>query len=260
MVKDAFIRAAREGRFVVRAPTLALIASSALLLSGCSTVQVATTTQTPGGATPNKTLSGKVHGGQQPVAGASVYLFAAGTGGNGNGSISLLTTGAGKDTFNNYYVTTASDGTFSITGDYTCTSPSAQTYIYSIGGNSGGGPNPAIGMMAAVGTCSSLKSTTYVVVDEVSTVATAYALAGYATDPTHISSSSSTPALTGVANAFAAVPNLEALGTGLALATTPGLGLTREASDLAWDLVRRIAALLAGGTVIEPAQETASAE
>jgi hypothetical protein len=241
MVKDAFIRAAREGRFVVRAPTLALIASSALLLSGCSTVQVATTTQTPGGATPNKTLSGKVHGGQQPVAGASVYLFAAGTGGNGNGSISLLTTGAGKDTFNNYYVTTASDGTFSITGDYTCTSPSAQTYIYSIGGNSGGGPNPAIGMMAAVGTCSSLKSTTYVVVDEVSTVATAYALAGYATDPTHISSSSSTPALTGVANAFAAVPNLEALGTGLALATTPAGNGTAPQSE-----INTLADILAG--------------
>jgi IPT/TIG domain/NHL repeat len=230
-----------EGRFEMRVPTLALLASAVLLVSGCSTVPVATTTQTPGGAAPGMMLRGKVHGGQQPVAGASVYLFAAGTGGNGNGSSSLLTAGAGKDTFNNYYVTTASDGTFTISGDYTCTSPSAQTYIYSIGGNSGGGPNPAIGLMAAVGTCSSLKSTTYVVVDEVSTVATAYALAGYATDPTHISSSSTAPAVTGVANAFAAVTNLEALGTGLALATTPGGNGTVPQSE-----INTLADILAG--------------
>ena len=225
----------------MRVPTLALFASSALLLSGCSPVPVATTTQTPGGATAGITLRGKVHGGQQPVVGASVYLFAAATGGNGNGSISLLTTGAGKDTSNNYYVTTASDGTFTISGDYTCTSPGAQTYLYSIGGNSGGGPNPAIGLMAAVGTCSSLKSTTYVVMDEVSTVATAFALAGYATDPTHISSSNTAPAVTGVANAFAAVTNLESLVTGLALATTPAGNGTVPQSE-----INTLADILAG--------------
>jgi hypothetical protein len=231
----------REGRSAVRVHKLALFALPAVFLSGCSTVPVATTTQTPGGATPSVTLHGKVHGGQQPVAGASVYLFAAGTGGNGNGSVSLLTTGAGKDTFNNYYVTTASDGTFSIGGDYACSNPSAQTYIYSIGGNSGGGPNPAIGLMAAVGSCSSLNSSTFVYVDEVSTIATAYALAGYATDPTHISSSSSAPAVMGVANAFATVKNLESLGTGLALATTPAGNGTVPQSE-----INTLADILAG--------------
>jgi hypothetical protein len=37
----------------------------------------------------------------------------------------------------------------------------------------------------------------------------------------HVSSSSSTPGQTGIANAFSAIANLETLGTGVALATTP---------------------------------------
>jgi sugar lactone lactonase YvrE len=199
------------------------------LLAGCANAPV-TSNQTSTAQT--AALKGKVHGGQQPVAGASVYLFAAGTGGMGNGSVSLLTAGAGQDGSGNYYVTTAADGTFTITSDYTCPSGSTQTYIYAIGGNSGAGSNPAIGLMAALGACGSLTPSTFVEVNEVSTVATAYALAGYATDATHISSSNSTPAVTGVANAFAAVPNLETLGTGLALAATPAGNGTVPQSEI----------------------------
>jgi hypothetical protein len=114
-------------------------------------------------------------------------------------------------------------------------------YVYSIGGNSGGGPNPAIGLMAAAGPCSALTSSTYIVVNEVSTIAAAYALAGYATDPTHISSSGSALASTGVANAFATATNLETLGTGQALATTPqGNGAVPESE------INTLANILAG--------------
>jgi IPT/TIG domain len=209
-------------------------------LAGCAKSPFTTnTTQT--GPVQGAALKGKVYGGQQPVQGASVYLFAAGTGGNGSGSDSLLTTGAGMDGSGNYYVTTASDGTFTITSDYTCPSASAQVYVYSIGGNSGGGTNPAIGLMAAMGGCNALSASTYVVVDEVSTVAVAYALAGYATDPTHISSANSTPAVAGVANAFATVANLETMGTGLALPTTLGGNGTVPQSE-----INTLANILAG--------------
>ena len=57
--------------------------------------------------------------------------------------------------------------------------------------------------------------------NEVSTVAAAYAMAGFATDATHVGSSGTALALTGIANAFANAANLETLGTGVALATTP---------------------------------------
>jgi hypothetical protein len=75
-------------------------------------------------------------------------------------------------------------------------------------------------LLAGLGSCGALKSSTFVTVDEVSTIATAYALAGFATDALHISSPATTAAETSVANAFATVANLETLNSGLALATT----------------------------------------
>lgn len=94
-------------------------------------------------------LSGVVHGGQNPISGAHVYLFAAASGASGagaaayggsgiaasasNASVSLLTSGTldqgGGATNGDYYVTTGSDGSFSITGDYSCM-PGQQVYLY----------------------------------------------------------------------------------------------------------------------------------
>jgi hypothetical protein len=60
-------------------------------------------------------------------------------------------------------------------------------------------------------------ATPYIVVNEVSTVAAAYAMAGFATDATHVGSSGTALALTGIANAFANA----AILAGVALAVTP---------------------------------------
>jgi hypothetical protein len=179
--------------------------------------------------------------------GAQVYLFAANTtgyGGNGiaasssNASVSLLTNTAGTTldtsggaTNGDYYVGTSgvtvscpSGGCFTITGDYTCAA-GAQVYLYALGGNAGGGTNAAAGLMAALGSCpmagNFAAATPYIVVNEVSTVAAAYAMAGFATDATHVSSSGTALAQVGIANAFANAGNLETLATGVALATTP---------------------------------------
>jgi len=70
-----------------------------------------------------------VHGGQQPVIGAHIYLLAANTTGYGQASVSLLTAAvlatsplhSGVDTSGNYYVISDNTGSFSITGDYSCT-------------------------------------------------------------------------------------------------------------------------------------------
>ena len=201
-------------------------ASCALLfLAGCSGAPFATSVKTD--SVPGAAISGKVHGGQNPIVGASVYLYAANTTGYGNASISLLNNSGGntqKDSSGNYYVTTGSGGNFSITGDYTCPSTASQLYLYAVGGNPGAGPNSAAGLLAALGTCpasGTLSSSLSVFVDEVSTIATAYSIAGYATDATHVSSSSTALAQTGVANAFLNTSNLETLSTGLPLETTP---------------------------------------
>ncbi len=197
--------------------------SCALLLAGCSGVPVTAPTVT--NPVPGAALRGRVHGGQGPIQYAHVYLYAASTSGYGSASTSLLGnfSGTSKDVNNNYYVTTASDGTFSISGDYTCPSATAQVYLYATGGDpTPDVPNAVVGLLAGLGSCDSPNfSSQFFVVNEVSTVATAYAIAGFATDPLHVSSSSTTQAATGISQAFSAVANLESFGTGQALLTTP---------------------------------------
>lgn len=196
-----------------------LAVSCALLLSGCRGVfDLVNKIETS--AVPGVAFRGKVHGGQNPIAGAHVYLYAAGTSGYGGASRSLLTSGT-QDGSGNFFVTTNSSGNFSIGDDYLCPVPSPQVYLYSVGGNAGAGLNSSAGLLAGLGSCSNLNSSTYVVMNEVSTVATAYALAGYAVDATDISSPASTLAQLGIASAFATIQSLESLGTGTALAVTP---------------------------------------
>lgn len=206
-----------------RFATLSLCASAAIfsyLLTGCAANQADTVATATG-----LTVHGNVHGGQQPVVGAHVYLFAANTTGYGNPAVSLLVpTSTGLSDSVGGYVLTDANGGFTLNGEYSCTA-TTQVYVYAVGGNPGAGVNSAAGFLAAFGQCpssGSLAATTpFIYVNEVSTVATAYAMAGYAVDATHVSSSGSALAQTGMANAFANESNLEDIATGAALAVTP---------------------------------------
>jgi hypothetical protein len=191
-----------------------------LLLTGCALQQTAPPTPNPG-----IKLNGSVHGGQQPIVGAHIYLLAANTNGYGQPSVSLLQAAStgNSDSLGAYVISNAQGG-FSITGDYACT-PNTQVYLYAVGGNPGAGVNSAAGLLAALGNCPSsgsfLPAVPFISVNEVTTVAAAYAMAGFATDATHVSSSGTPQALTGIANAFANAANLADIPTGTALATTP---------------------------------------
>ena len=77
---------------------LSLACLLALVLTGCTLNTTAAPTAEAGAA-----ISGIVHGGQNPIIGAHVYLFAANAGvftpntnGYGNASVSLLTAGTGR--------------------------------------------------------------------------------------------------------------------------------------------------------------------
>ncbi|SPE23606.1 exported hypothetical protein [Candidatus Sulfotelmatomonas gaucii] len=120
-------------------PALLFAATFTLAMTGCSSSTTGLMTshdvQPP---VSGAALQGKVHGGQNPIAGASVYLYAANTTGYGgagisatasNQSISLLTSGT-QDASGHYFATTGSDGSFSVTGDYTCPSANSQLYLY----------------------------------------------------------------------------------------------------------------------------------
>jgi sugar lactone lactonase YvrE len=197
------------------------------LLAGCSFTPGASPTADAGAA-----ISGRTQGGQSPIVGAHVYLLAANTTGYGNLSNSLLTAGTGRTldssvgaTNGFYYVTSDVNGAFSISGDYTCTA-NTQVYLYALGGNPGSGTNSGAGLMAALGNCPGsgnfATSTPYVFMNEVSTVAAAYAFAGFATDAVHVSSSGTTAAKAGLTNAFYNAGILETVGTGVANAFPPG--------------------------------------
>ena len=194
------------------------VGSLLVVVSGCSMNRLAVPVRDAGVA-----IRGSVRGGQQPINGMRVYLLAANTTGYGNASVSLLTSGtAGSDSVGGY-VLSGSDGSFSISGDYTCTT-GTQVYLYGLGGNPGGGVNASAGLMAALGNCPAAGNfagaTPFIAMNEVSTVAAAYAMAGFATDATHVSSSGTALAQVGTKNAFANAANLETLSTGAALATT----------------------------------------
>ena len=193
-------------------------------------------------------IKGVVHGGQQPLNGAHIYMYAASTGGYGgngiaasssNASTSLLTSATGNpaDGSGNFYVTTDINGNFEINGAYACT-PNTQVYLYSVGGDpqvngvgTPSGVNLAATMMAVVGNCASatpsgaFPGVTFVAINEVSTVVTAFALAGFATDPLHIGAPSAVSghALsgTGLANAFSTALNIVNQASGVPNPTFP---------------------------------------
>jgi trimeric autotransporter adhesin len=123
-----------------------------------------------------------VHGGQQPVVGATLQLYAVGTTGDGSAATPLLTQTVISD----------ANGTFSITGAYTCPSASTLVYITATGGNPGlsvGTNNTAIALMAALGPCGNLLPSTFVSINELSTVAAVWSLAPFMSSNGSIGSS-----------------------------------------------------------------------
>lgn len=215
------------------------IALTSADLSTAASDPVVVSNPAPGGGTssavdftitPAVAIQGKVEGGEQPIAGAQVYLYAAGTTGTrstgyGANATSLLDAPG--------YVTTGSDGSF--TGNYdlnACQSAQDQVYIVAIGGDSGGtGDNPATVLMSALGNCANLSAKTSVLVNEVTTVASVVALQQFMnTGVGDYNLGTSGTNLTGLKNAFLAAANLVNTSTGTALATTPnGNGIVPQA-------------------------------
>lgn len=200
---------------------------AAAIAPGYSLSAVASASYTITPPPPPKNPDGAVRHGQTAIAGAHVYLLAANTTGYGNASVSLLDAAAtGVSDAIGAYVTTGSDGSFSITGDYSCTA-NTRVYVYALGGDAGSGNNSASGLLAVLGNCPSSGAFSFpstFVVNEATTVAAAYAMSGFATDATHVSSSGTALAQTGIANAFANAANLANISTGAALATTASGG------------------------------------
>jgi hypothetical protein len=192
-----------------------LSASSVLLLSGCSSAYklggVSTTEKTEVAS-----LSGKVHGAQFPVTGATISLYEIGNyGGTGSTHTGATTAGyAAALPTALETATTDSNGNWSMSST-TCTGNAAdELYLVATNGNPGqtaGTNNTALILTSVVGPCGGPYFSTTFDIDEVTTVATEFALAGFSTDYAHVGTSATNTV--GLTNAFATVPNLVNLST-----------------------------------------------
>lgn len=149
---------------------VALSAVSLVVLTGCGA--------NPSFSNPTTSVrvQGKIFGGQQPVSSATVTVWQAGTAGYGSAATRLARTSSGPD------------GTFSFADNaYTCTA-GEQVYITASGGNAS--PeygNPNIMLATGLGDCMDAHSDV-VEINEVTTVATAFALAQFFTPTLGLSS------------------------------------------------------------------------
>jgi hypothetical protein len=211
--------------------TGALLAAAAL--TGCDGGTSMLAPHTPVITAPTS-AHGRVMGGQQPVTGASIYLYAAGAGGYGSAAASLLTSSAGnQDGSGNWYVKSDSNGNWAISGDWSCPSSPSPSYLYvlALGGiPAGSTANPNLALLAALGPCSGVNSSTYVMVNEVTTVASIWALSPFMTGTTNIGSSAANQL--GLADAFAAVNSVADIATGTASGPSLPTGATLPISKI----------------------------
>ena len=215
---------------------LALFASSAILTAGCA--NMVSTAPSSSALNTGGQVTGKVHGGNQPVANATVTINFAGESGLRSPSTVAATTTTATDGTGSFAFTVdpvngnshpASGSTFAcpIAGD-------PIVYVVSRGGNTLNNGNPSLNNTAAVflspiGPCSSLTSGTapFLNLSEVTTVASIAALQQYFDPITesigHDGIGAAKQALT---NSVALVSNLVDLTQGTALPSVSHTGAT----------------------------------
>jgi sugar lactone lactonase YvrE len=187
-------------------------------LFGCSTGTVPNITG-KSGSVAVQSPQGVVHGGQQAIASANINVWAVGATGYGSAPTLL------------YSTSTNGSGTFSFPiaswiTNTNCTNvdsgsnSSIPVYITSSGGNAGSGTNGTILLMAALGPCNNINTSTFVNINEVTTVAAAYAL-GQFMNPANPAQIGYLSSQTGIQNAFTTAGNLANVSAGTANALTP---------------------------------------
>jgi hypothetical protein len=183
-------------------------------------------------------LHGQVRAGIVPVNGSQVALYAAGT--SGYGSVATLVSPPGASAF----ATTDATGSFTISGGYSCPQTASEMYLVAVGGDPGvGSSNQSLAMMTALGPCGAL-SASPVVIDEVTTVGSAWALSPFAANPLktglnpYLNIGSSSTNVVGLANAFSAANNLVDISTGQARYAVPAGNATVPYAEI--DLLANI--------------------
>jgi hypothetical protein len=152
-----------------------------------------------------KSFTGSVHGGRQPIVGASIHLYKSFV------TADSTYTGTSTDLLASAGIVTGPAGQFTITSQYSC-SPGDQMYIVALGGDTGfggagSGTNNQAAIMAALGDCTTITAgTRFIQMNEVTTVGAVFALAPFMTSYASVGTSS-----TNVAGLKAAFVNADKL-------------------------------------------------
>jgi hypothetical protein len=159
---------------------LVLLATGALFTSGCSNML----STAPGSnlVSNAKSIGGKVHGGSQPVSGATVKLYYAGQSAAPTEAATTLSGTDGSFSFTNSETTGGAENG----NTYSCPGGNSNplVYVVSRGGNTLGDGNASESNTAAVfigiyGDCNSLTTSNFIMLNEVTTVATMLAVQQY---------------------------------------------------------------------------------
>ena len=188
-------------------------------------------------------IAGSVQAGTQPVVGASVMLYAASQAGNGAAATRLLSAA----------VLTDQNGGFAVPLGVTC--PLSNTVLYAVatGGAAvaGAAANPSTRLVTVLGTCASVQAGASVVLNEVTTVAAAYALAQFFGPEAAYLGATATNS-SGIGLAAATASNLADGSTGVA----PGSGFPANGTAPSAE-INTLANLLHGCIVSAGAQSAA---
>ena len=141
--------------------------------------------------------------GNLPVVGANMQVYAAGTTGNGSTPTALLVTP----------LTTDSNGTFTLPS-ISCPTSTSIVFIVATGGKAGtdGATNSGIKLMSSPGACSTLATLESLTINELTTVASAYAFSQFMATGGNIGATSSN--LSGITLAAGTEANLANIATG----------------------------------------------
>jgi hypothetical protein len=211
----------RLPRSEVFTPVIASIVAAGILaagMTGCGSSPTDTVTQPPPGPYTGAGFAGKAMAGKQPLIGAAVQLYAAGSSGNGSAAAALLSTA----------LTTDANGAFTVPAGYPCPSGESQIYVVARGGKPGAAatsPNAAIALFTALGACNQVASSTQIVVNEVTSAAAAYALSQFLSAGANLGASSTN--LAGLQNAVATASALADITAG----SSPGPSFASNGSS-----------------------------
>jgi hypothetical protein len=188
------------------------------LLIGCAATWSATQSSNTAG------LAGRARGGQQPLVGAHIQLYAVGRTGTASAARPLIATN----------VTTDSVGYFSLANLYACPSADVPVYLVARGGTvdpskTQGTENDAIALMTMVGPCGNIAHATTVDLNEVTTVGSIWPLAAYMKSMTQVGAE---PNDVGFETAIATIDEMVNIRNG----TSPGTPTSESYFDQAANL------------------------